>query len=229
MAFVLGALHVLEPAHGRSIIHALLVGSRGSKADVLRFGAAVVLSHIGVAAVLAAAAWFIGEHVGGVLGPAFKVAGAAITIAIGGLMLTCGVGQHTTCMHKHRGIEGHHDHEHEEVHAAHMLQAHVTNPTILGVTGGLIPCQGTIALITYAMGAGYLQEAVPLLVAFAAGLGLCLVAVGLITVAGKARARDLSERLGHSRALALAPGALVALMGLVALFFSMQEFGGHAH
>jgi ABC-type nickel/cobalt efflux system permease component RcnA len=229
MAFLLGALHVLEPAHGRSIVHALIVGSRGSRSDVLRFGAAVVFSHLGVAAVLAAAAWFIGEHVGGVLAPIFKVAGAVITLAIGALMLTCGVGQHTTCMHKHRGIEQQPDPAHEEAHAAHMLQAHITSPTVLGVTGGLIPCQGTIALITYALGAGNLKEAVPLLLAFAAGLGACLVAVGMVTVASKTKAGAVSERLGHSRALALAPGALVAVMGLVALVFSIQEFGGPAH
>ena len=43
---------MLEPAHGRSIVHALIVGSRGSRSDVLRFGAAVVFSHLGVAAML---------------------------------------------------------------------------------------------------------------------------------------------------------------------------------
>lgn len=231
LAFVLGALHVLEPAHGRSIIHALLVGSRGSKTDVLKFGTAVMVSHLGLATLLALVAWFAGSHIGAsVVAPAFKIIGSVATVGIGVFMLTCGLGQHTTCVHKHHGIEHRHDPEHEELHAQHMLQAHVVNPTILGVTGGLIPCQGTIALITLAVGSGQLKSAIWLLLSFALGLGACLIVVGLITAAGRARAEALSGRLGKSRALALAPGLVVALMGLISLGFSIVEIGaGHAH
>ncbi len=225
VAFLLGALHILEPAHGRSIIHALLVGSQGSKTDVWKFGVSVVLSHLGLATVLALAAWYAGDKMGSVLAPTFKVIGASLTISIGLFMTKCGLGRHTTCIHKHHGVEGIEDPEHAEKHAAHMLQAHVINPTVLGVTGGLIPCQGTIALITYSMGAGSLKAAIWLMLAFAGGLGSCLIAVGLITVAGKGRAESLSRRLGGSTALALAPGIVVALMGVIALMFSLAEFG----
>ncbi len=230
-AFVLGSLHVLEPAHGRSIIHALLVGSSGRRSDVLKFGLAVMLSHLGVAAVLAAVAWFVGHDMGEhVVAPAFKIAGAALTVAIGVLMLTCGVGQHTTCIHKHHGIEHKHDPHHEQEHAAHMLQATMISPTVLGVTGGLIPCQGTIALVTLSVGSGNLQSAVYLLISFALGLGLCLMAVGLLTAVGANRASRLSERLGRSKAMALAPGILVTLVGAVALAYSVMELSQpHAH
>ncbi len=225
MAFLLGALHVLEPAHGRSIIHALIVGSRGSRTDVLKFGLSVVLSHLGVATLLAFAVWWAGSEMGSaVLAPVFKIAGAAVTVAIGILMTTCGVGRHTTCIHKHHGIEYQHDPAHEEMHAMHMLQANLINPTVLGVTGGLIPCQGTIALVAYAVGRGELRSAIWLLLSFAVGLGSCLIAVGLMTAAAAGRAESLSERLGRSTFLALAPGLLVALMGLVALGFSVAEF-----
>ncbi|MCC6484332.1 MAG: sulfite exporter TauE/SafE family protein [Armatimonadetes bacterium] len=231
LAFILGAFHVLEPAHGRSIIHALLVGSRGSKLDVVKFGSAVMVSHLGLATVLAVIVWFAGERVGSqVVAPAFKIIGSLATVGIGVFMLTCGVGRHTTCVHKHHGIEFEHDPAHEEIHARHMLQAHVVNPTILGVTGGLIPCQGTIALITLAVGAGRLQSAIWLLLSFALGLGLCLMVVGLITAMGRARAESLSQKLGGSTALALAPGVVVALMGLISLGFSVAEItSGHVH
>lgn len=230
-AFVLGALHVLEPAHGRSIIHALLVGSSGRRSDVLKFGLAVMLSHLGVAAVLAAVAWFVGHDMGQhVLAPAFKIGGAALTVAIGILMLTCGFGQHTTCIHKHHGIEHQHDPHHEEEHAAHMLQATMINPTVLGVTGGLIPCQGTIALVTLSVSSGKLESAVYLLVSFALGLGLCLMAVGLLTTVAARKASALSDRLGSSRAMALAPGILVTLVGAVALAYSIMELSQpHVH
>lgn len=234
MAFVLGALHVLEPAHGRSIIHALLVGSSGRHSDVWKFGLSVVLSHIGLAGLLAVAAAFIGREIGQeTLATAFRVAGALVTVGIGILMTTCGLGEHTTCSHRHGEGEASHDPEHVERHAAHMLKAHVVNPTVLGISGGLIPCQGTIALLTLSIGSGKLESAVWLMLAFALGLGSCLIAIGLLTTVAAARANALSRRLGSSRALALAPGILVLAMGLLALVLALSGSGanhaGHHH
>ncbi len=227
MAFLLGALHVLEPAHGRSIIHALLVGSSGRRSDVWKFGLSVVLSHIGLAGVLAVAAAFVGREMGEeTLATAFRVAGALVTVAIGVLMTTCGLGEHTTCSHRHGEGEASSDPEHVERHAAHMLKAHVVNPTVLGISGGLIPCQGTIALLTLSVGSGKLQSAVWLMVAFALGLGTCLIAIGLLTTIAAEKAGALSRRLGSSRALAVAPGVLVLLMGLLALGLALSGSGG---
>jgi len=230
LAYLLGALHVLEPAHGRSVINALLVGSRGSRSDVWKFGFSVIASHLGIAILLALGAWYAGNHLGPqIMAPTFKVIGSALTVCIGILMLTCGIHRHTTCVHKHHGVEDSHDPHHEEVHAQHMLQAHLLSPAVLGFTGGLIPCQGTIALITLAVGNGNLQSAIGLVLAFALGLGSCLIAVGLLTVAGRPKAEAISDKLGNSTALAYAPGALVALMGAVALVYSIAEFSAANH
>jgi nickel/cobalt exporter len=226
MAFLLGSLHVLEPAHGRSIIHALLVGSSGRRSDVWKFGLSVVLSHIGLAGLLAVAAAFVGREMGQeTLATAFRVAGALVTVGIGILMTTCGLGQHTTCSHRHGEGEASHDPDHVERHAAHMLKAHVVNPTVLGISGGLIPCQGTIALLSLSVGSGRLQSAIWLLLAFALGLGTCLIAIGLLTTMAASRASALSRRLGSSRALALAPGVLVLAMGLLALALAVTGAG----
>lgn len=231
IAFALGALHVLEPAHGRSIINALLVGSRGRHYDVVKFGGAVIVSHLAVAFLLATIAWVVGHKIGeNVVAPGFKLLGALITLFIGVVMLKCGRSSHTTCIHKHHGVEDSHDEHHEEVHASHMLQATVTSPTVLGFTGGLIPCQGTIALIAIAVTTGSLISAVFLLISFALGLGLCLIVVGLITVSARSKAMRLADKMGNSRFLALAPGIVVIAMGILGMVFSIAEIGGfHSH
>lgn len=44
-AFVLGALHALQPGHGKTIVAAYLVGSRGTVRDAVLLGVVVTLTH----------------------------------------------------------------------------------------------------------------------------------------------------------------------------------------
>lgn len=55
-AFVLGAAHALQPGHGKTIVAAYLVGSRGTVKDALFLGIVVTLTHTLVIYVLAAIA-----------------------------------------------------------------------------------------------------------------------------------------------------------------------------
>ena len=44
-SFVLGALHALEPGHGKTIVAAYLVGSQGKPRHALALGAIVTFTH----------------------------------------------------------------------------------------------------------------------------------------------------------------------------------------
>ena len=67
-AFCLGAVHALEPGHGKTVVAAYLVGSRGRAWDAIILGAVVTLTHtmsvlILVAVAAAATAHFVPEDV----------------------------------------------------------------------------------------------------------------------------------------------------------------------
>ncbi len=63
-----------------------------------------------------------------------------------------------------------------------------TNPIALGIAGGLIPCFGSLSLVTASVGAGQFFAAVPLVLAFALGLGVTLIATAMLT-------REVGRRL----------------------------------
>ena len=54
-AFAVGALHALEPGHGKTVVAAYLVGNRGKVTDALTLGAVVTITHTSSVFLLAAA------------------------------------------------------------------------------------------------------------------------------------------------------------------------------
>jgi nickel/cobalt exporter len=61
-AFGLGAAHALEPGHGKTIVAAYLVGSRGRAIDAVILGGIVTLTHTASVFVLAIAATVAAAH-----------------------------------------------------------------------------------------------------------------------------------------------------------------------
>lgn len=86
-AFTLGALHALEPGHGKTIMGAYLVASRGGIRHAFLLGLMVTITHTAVVFLLAAGAiyfsrWFHQEQVAYWLG----IVSASLVIAVGGWM-----------------------------------------------------------------------------------------------------------------------------------------------
>ncbi|MGP0071072.1 MAG: nickel/cobalt transporter [Bryobacteraceae bacterium] len=119
IAFVLGAAHALTPGHGKTIVAAYLVGSRGTLKHAAFLGGMVTFTHTISVFLLGLATLFLFQYVvpqkvTQVLG---AISGLSI-IAIGGWMLfkrLRGAG-HT---HSHS-----HDHSHEYSHAHAAVHAH---------------------------------------------------------------------------------------------------------
>src|SRR5579862_2869687 len=137
IAFVLGAAHALTPGHGKTIVAAYLVGSRGTLKHAAFLGAMVTFTHTVSVFLLGLATLFLFQYVvpqkvTRILG---AISGLAI-VAIGGWMLykrLRGAGhahshehehghshshdQHQHDHHQHHGHE--HDHHHDHTHGDH--------------------------------------------------------------------------------------------------------------
>ena len=136
IAFVLGAAHALTPGHGKTIVAAYLVGSRGTLKHAAFLGAMVTFTHTVSVFLLGLATLFLFQYVvpqkvTQVLG---AISGLSI-VAIGGWMLykRCGDAGHT-----HSHDHGHstsititlmsipvHDHAHAHSHGI-TTHDHVT-------------------------------------------------------------------------------------------------------
>ncbi|NIQ98744.1 MAG: High-affinity nickel-transporter, partial [Gemmatimonadales bacterium] len=84
-SFGLGALHALEPGHGKTVVGAYLVGSRGRVRDAVLLGLVVTLTHSGSVVLLGllsivAAAVFVPETVHTIL----EVVSGLLVLGVGG-------------------------------------------------------------------------------------------------------------------------------------------------
>ena len=92
----------------------------------------------------------------------------------------------------------------------------------LGVGGGIVPCPSAVMLLVAAVIANKMQRAVPLLLAFSAGLASVLVLVGILVVRTKGLAGKRLERSPLYRALPVVSAALVTCLGLVLCYDSVR-------
>lgn len=118
VAFGLGAAHALTPGHGKTIVAAYLVGSRGTLKHAALLGAMVTFTHTASVFLLGLATLFLfrfimPEKITEYLG---AVSGLSI-VAIGGWMIRRrlhGLPGHSHPHHHHHHDHHHHDHDHHD-------------------------------------------------------------------------------------------------------------------
>jgi nickel/cobalt transporter (NicO) family protein len=119
LAIALGALHALEPGHGKTLLAVSLVGARATSRQALILAAALTAAHTaGVLAlglvVLAATRWIVPEQVY----PWITLASGIVVAVIGGRALAREIRLRLPFAHAHAHVHPHaHPHAHDHVHA----------------------------------------------------------------------------------------------------------------
>jgi nickel/cobalt transporter (NicO) family protein len=213
LALVLGAFHALTPGHGKTIVGAYLVGTRGTWRHAVLLGLVVTATHTGGvyalgAATLVASAWVLPER----LLPWLGAVAGLLVVGVGARMVRERL---QAAIHGHAHGPGHHHHHHDGGHA-HLPAAAVSVRSLvaLGVSGGLVPCPSALVVLLGAIALGRTGFGLGLVAAFSVGLAAVLTGIGLVLV----HARTLFERLpldGRvARAVPVASALLVSLVGL---------------
>src|SRR5215831_19027793 len=131
VAAALGAFHALEPGHGKTVVAAYLVGSRGTARHALILGLIVTASHTAGVYLLGGVTFYASQYV--VPERLYPWVALASGLAIAALGLTLfwrrfrgGASEHA---HHHHGGLGHphgpaahdhdHPHDHDHIHDAH--------------------------------------------------------------------------------------------------------------
>jgi nickel/cobalt exporter len=220
IAFVMGAFHALEPGHGKALVAAYLVGSRGTWQHAVYLGAITTFTHtftvfaMGLVVLGVSRAMPVEQ-----IFPYLSVA-SAVTIVVLGVWLLL---QRLAAFRHHHGLHHHHhDHEHN-----HEPPAAVTAGSLLalGVSGGLVPCPASLILLLGAMAVGRLPLGLVLLLAFSLGMAAVLTAVGMVVVYAK---RWLPESTGHSHGfhyVAIGSAAVMTLIGVGLTLIALRQFG----
>jgi ABC-type nickel/cobalt efflux system permease component RcnA len=224
LAAFFGAAHALTPGHGKTLVAAYLVGQRGTVWHALLLGLVTTLTHTGAVLVLAGLVAVLGDKAGGLAYAALQLIGGLLIAGLGfWLLLRRLSGQ---ADHVHLGGTHHHHHHHGHGHGhshVHLPALDAATPglralVLLGISGGIVPCWDAIALLLMAIAAQLFWLALPLLLAFSAGLAGVLVALGISVVWAR---RWVVDRVGEGdrlqsvvRLLPLASAALVTMIGL---------------
>jgi nickel/cobalt transporter (NicO) family protein len=233
IAALLGALHALTPGHGKTIVGAHLVGSRGTWRHAVLLGLVVTATHtLGVyalgAGTLIASAWVLPER----LLPWLSAVSGLLVVAVGASLLRSRL---ETALHGHthehgHGHHHHHDHDHDHEHGHSHLPPAGTSPSLrslvaLGVSGGLLPCPSALVVMLGAIALGRTGFGLVLILAFSAGLAAVLTGIGLALV----YARGMFDRLPLDGRLArympVASAAVISLAGLAIVAEALLRIG----
>jgi ABC-type nickel/cobalt efflux system permease component RcnA len=207
LALFWGAAHALTPGHGKAIVAAYLVGSRGKARHALALGGIVTVTHtIGVFALglvtLALSELIVPER----LYPWLNLVSALLVVGVGVAVLRARL--HTQ---RHR----HHHHRHDHEHRRGLLA--------VGISGGLLPCPSALVVLLAAISLHRVGFGLLLIVAFSLGLASVITGIGLVAVSAKRAFARLSLEGTVVRALpALSAVAIVAL-GLVMTVRSLPQ------
>jgi len=189
VAFLFGAGHAIAPGHGKTMVAAYLVGSRGTPFHALLLGLVTTITHtLGVFA-LGLLAVFASQYVlPEQLYPILSITSGFTVCAVGFWLLESrlkGVSDHDH-EHQHDHNEHlHHHHYHEaHTHSHHHLPEPMTLRSLiaLGIAGGIVPCPSALVLLLSAIALHQAAYGMLLLSAFSLGLASVLVAIGLLVV-----------------------------------------------
>jgi ABC-type nickel/cobalt efflux system permease component RcnA len=206
-AFGWGAVHALSPGHGKAMVAAYLVGTRGRPRHAVALGATVTVTHtIGVFALgvvtLALSQYVLPED----LYP-------WLTLASGLLVVMVGVGVLRSRVRVARAHHRHHDHHHHDHH--HPDRVTWKGLLGMGAAAGLIPCPSALVVLLGAIAQHQVALGLLLIVAFSAGLALTLTALGLAVVFSRRALARVHVPAGVAAALPAVSALVIVGVGFV--------------
>jgi nickel/cobalt exporter len=203
LAVFWGAAHALSPGHGKTIVSAYLIGSRGTPWHAAVLGLITTATHTaGVFALggvtLLLSQWIVPDR----LYPWLDLSAGLMVVGVGAAVLFARA-RHARAHH--------HGHEHHHHHARERRSL-----LAVGISGGLLPCPSALVVLLAAISLHRVAFGMLLVVAFSVGLAVAITAVGLAAVLAKSAFGRFD---GRGRVLNMLPAvsALVIVLAGVAM------------
>jgi nickel/cobalt transporter (NicO) family protein len=216
----LGAAHAVSPGHGKTLVAAYLIGTRGTLPQAIGLGATVAAAHtIGV--LVLGAITFIATDA---LVPQrvvewMSLAAGVLVICLGAVLLARLVRSHRSGSASEAQHHGHgHTHHHHEHPHAHGRPTNLSSRSLaaLGLLGGLVPSGSALVVLLLGITLDRLAFGLVLVLAFGAGMAIVLGAISASVVLVRRRmdgrdwhAHPAIRRFGAIIPAATALGALV--------------------
>jgi ABC-type nickel/cobalt efflux system permease component RcnA len=235
VAATLGAFHALEPGHGKTVVAAYLVGSRGTARHAMLLGLIVTASHTAGVYLLGGVTLYASRYV--VPERLYPWLGALSGLTIAGLGFCLFLKRYAARSHahaasrahfhsrdgadhghSHHALDGHGHHHHRHDHHHHLPASgtvSIRELLALGITGGIVPCPAALVVLLSAVALRRVGFGLFLIVAFSVGLAAVLIAIGLLMVYAR---RLMAQFEGHgpliTRWLPLTSSLTITVLGV---------------
>jgi nickel/cobalt exporter len=211
LAALWGAAHALTPGHGKALVAAYLVGTRGTPRHAFLLGGTVTLAHTaGVFALgivtLALSQFIVPEQ----LYPWLTLVSGLLVVVVGASVLRQRLRRRVGHDHDHHDHHDHHQHGH------HHQDDGLTSKGILGVgvAAGLLPCPSALVVLLSAITLHRVGLGLALIVAFSVGLAATITGIGLVAVLARRAFSRLSLDGTFVRVLPAVSAALILAVGV---------------
>jgi ABC-type nickel/cobalt efflux system permease component RcnA len=187
LAFWFGALHALEPGHGKTMVAAYLVGAKGTPKHALLLGGMVTFTHTFSVFLLGIATMFLSKYImPDKISKWLGIVSGLSIVWIGAMMLWRRAKKlRHELEHAHAHAHGlHHSHSHDGHTHSHVPEGEISVGSLiaLGASGGLVPCPSALILLLSAISIGRVGLGLILLVSFSMGLAIVLTLTGLFVL-----------------------------------------------
>ena len=202
-AFLLGALHALEPGHGKSVMAVFVMGTDATIKDAILLGLTVVFSHVFVVIALGIVSIFLLEALNiGTTTNIMSVVGGIILITFGFWIIR-------------KYYHPHHHHEHK-IDTKKGVVA-------IGLSTGLIPCPAALAVLLFSIGNNQLYNGLTYVLIFSAGLAISITLLSVFFVKGKGFIQSYMSNKTINK-IPLISGVIIILIGLYTLLQPIIKF-----
>jgi nickel/cobalt exporter len=225
LAVALGALHALEPGHGKTLLAVSLLGARATPRQALILASALTVAHtagvlvLGVV-VLLAAQWVVPEQIY----PWITLGSGAFVTILGARAVARQVRIRLPRTHEH-------GHAHEHVHAI-PGNAPLTfgNAVLAAASGNIAPCPAALVVLLAAIALHQVGYGLALIVAFSIGLAVVLTALGVAVVGSASWLVERPQFDAVARVAPLVTAFAIAGVGavMVGQSFAAQGIGAPA-
>ncbi len=216
IALFWGAAHALTPGHGKTIVAAYMVGTRGTAWHAVLLGLTVTFTHtIGVFSLglvtLALSQFIVPEQ----LYPWLNLASALLVVAVGAAVFRSRLRARAHARAHDHGHEHHHDHGHGHHHHAPQEGGGGLRALIaVGVSGGILPCPTALVVLLAAISLHRIEFGLALILAFSLGLAVVVSGIALVAVTAKRAFGRMSLEGRLVRTLPAVSAVVIVLVGL---------------
>jgi nickel/cobalt exporter len=210
VAFALGALHALEPGHGKSLASAYLVTGEHDWKDAVVLGVATTFSHTAVILLLAAASLTLKSYFSqAALEHGMALGGAGILVVMGAWVAG------RSALDLRHGHSHGHSHDHGGHGGSQSASAQgFWGVALLGLSNGALPCPGALAALLVALSLGKVALGFVTVLTYSLGLATALAAMGIAVVEAGRRVRAWLPSDKAMLGLPLLSGLLIFGTGL---------------